>query len=129
MKPGLPHRPPFVFLDRILERQPGERAVAEKQFATADPFVGETGTLPTTLLAEVMAQCAGAAAGGEADHGMLVGVQDFRANGSVRVGDCARVEARVVRRHGAMLRAEAKISVGAVVVAEGVVLLRIGGAS
>ena len=59
----LPHRFPFVFIDRVLELLPGERIVALKNVSTDEGFLRghspENGSMPPELLIEGMAQAGG----------------------------------------------------------------------
>jgi 3-hydroxyacyl-[acyl-carrier-protein] dehydratase len=82
----LPHRFPFLLVDRILDRQPGLRVVAEK-------LVGAEAA-PSTLLVEMLAQTAGFL---EPDslHGQrifLAGIPEARFEAPVRPGDRLRLE-------------------------------------
>src|SRR5882672_2872430 len=60
----LPHRYPFLLIDRIVEHQPKERIVAVKNVTINEPFF--TGhfpgypIMPGVLVVEAMAQAAGA---------------------------------------------------------------------
>jgi 3-hydroxyacyl-[acyl-carrier-protein] dehydratase len=65
---GLPHREPFVFVERVVECASGERAVCMKTFAKEEPFFrghfpGDP-LVPGVILTEALAQTAGIAAGG-----------------------------------------------------------------
>ena len=43
---GLPHRAPFVFVDAVLELQPGDAALCRKTFPPEEPFFrGKLGAL------------------------------------------------------------------------------------
>jgi 3-hydroxyacyl-[acyl-carrier-protein] dehydratase len=59
----LPHRFPFVFIDRVLELLPGERIVALKNISTDEGFLRgyspQNGSMPPELLIEGMAQAGG----------------------------------------------------------------------
>lgn len=61
----IPHRPPFLLIDRVLEIEPGQRVVAIKNVTmNEDFFVGhfpEEPVMPGVLIIEAMAQ-AGAVA-------------------------------------------------------------------
>src|ERR1044072_6485565 len=63
---GLPHRPPFVFVRKILGREPGVSAECETQFSRNDPmFAGQfpgDPLVPGVILTEALAQTAGIAA-------------------------------------------------------------------
>ena len=57
---GLPHREPFIFIDSVLELNPGEAAVCEKSFHEDEPFFrghfpGEP-IYPGVLQLEIMGQ-------------------------------------------------------------------------
>ena len=103
----LPHRPPFLLLDRVLLLEPGAWAVATKD--VDQTFTDATGEWPAVLLAEVMAQIAGlAAARREADGAAVVArIDRFRTRGVTRQGDRLLIVARVLRSFGptAMVRA------------------------
>lgn len=64
---GLPHREPFIFIDTVVEVQPGESAVCAKTFQPDEPFFrghfpGDP-IVPGVILTEALAQTAGIAAG------------------------------------------------------------------
>jgi 3-hydroxyacyl-[acyl-carrier-protein] dehydratase len=59
----LPHRYPFLMVDRVLELEPGKRAVAIKNVSANEPqFTGhfpERPLMPGVLMVEAMAQVGG----------------------------------------------------------------------
>src|SRR2546426_9735005 len=62
----LPHRPPFVFVRRLIACQPGVSAECETEFSRDDPmfaghFPGDP-LVPGVILTEALAQTAGIAA-------------------------------------------------------------------
>jgi 3-hydroxyacyl-[acyl-carrier-protein] dehydratase len=61
--PILPHRAPFLFVDRVLELEPGQRIVAERTLRPDEPhfaghFPGQP-IMPGVLVAEALAQTSG----------------------------------------------------------------------
>ena len=52
----LPHRDPFLFVDEVSELVPGERIVGHLHVSDSEKFLNRERRLPSTLLAEVMAQ-------------------------------------------------------------------------
>ena len=59
----LPHRPPFLFVDRVTELEPGKRIVAERLLQPDEPqFAGHfpgRAILPGVLVTEALAQTSG----------------------------------------------------------------------
>ena len=59
----LPHRPPFLFVDRVLELDPGQSIVAERTLRAEEPqFAGHfpgRPIMPGVLVAEALAQTSG----------------------------------------------------------------------
>jgi len=60
---GLPHRPPFVFVRKLIACDPGISAECETQFSSSDPmFAGhfpDDPLVPGVILTEALAQTAG----------------------------------------------------------------------
>ena len=59
----LPHRPPFLFVDRVTELEPGKRIVAERLLRPDEPqFAGHfpgRAIMPGVLVTEALAQTSG----------------------------------------------------------------------
>jgi 3-hydroxyacyl-[acyl-carrier-protein] dehydratase len=108
----LPHRPPMLLVDRVLELIPQERIVAIKQVSAGESFVaGHSGCaapcMPAPLILESMAQSA--ALFSFAEHGKqarpeesnvvyyFLGVDDATFLRPVVPGDCLRLEVRALR--------------------------------
>lgn len=73
---GLPHRKPFLFLDRVTELVPGESAQGEVCFPAEAPmfkghFPGRP-IVPGVILTEALAQLAGIAGAAEGRPGFLL---------------------------------------------------------
>ncbi len=94
----LPHRYPFLLVDRILERVPGVRVVAEKLVTNGEPYLqghfeGRP-LVPGVLLLEMLAQ-AGGFLEAEPLQGtsiFLAGVQEARFRAPAFPGDRLRLE-------------------------------------
>jgi 3-hydroxyacyl-[acyl-carrier-protein] dehydratase len=94
----LPHRYPFLLVDRVLEREAGVRVVAEKLVTIGEPYLQGhfegCPLVPGVLLLEMLAQAGGFL---EADslHGatiFLAGVQDARFKAPALPGDRLRLD-------------------------------------
>ncbi len=101
----LPHRPPFLLIDRIEEMEPGSRAVAIKNVTMNEPFFPghfpQEPVMPGVLIVEAMAQ-AGACAilcmeeyKGKTPYFGAVDNAKFRAK--VVPGDTLRLEVSIVK--------------------------------
>lgn len=121
----LPHRPPMLFLDRVLELDPGNRGRAVKLVTGDEPFLAGGPALPGGLIAEACAQLmavvAGAGAGGEPPDqpGYLVALEGFRVRRPVVAGDRLVLQAVLGRRMGPLLQAAVQAEVDGETVAEG----------
>lgn len=104
----LPHRYPFLMVDRILELEPGRRAVGIKNVTVNEPhFTGhwpENPVMPGVLVLEAMAQVGGVFLLCTAEHrGKLAyfgGVDKVRWRRAVRPGDQLRIEAEMIKIRG-----------------------------
>ena len=105
----LPHRYPFLFVDRIIELEKFKRAVGLKNVTYDEPFF--TGHFPTypvmpaVLILEAMAQVAGVLAfyslGGRQGYiPLFTGIDNAKFRAPVTPGDQLRLEVEVVRRRG-----------------------------
>ncbi len=106
----LPHRYPFLLVDRILELEPGKRAVGVKNVTANEPhFTGHwpgNPVMPGVLIIEAMAQTAGVALltaqQTQGKQAFLGGVDKVRFRRPVVPGDQLVIEAEIVRQKGAI---------------------------
>jgi len=102
----LPHRYPFLMIDRVIEMEPRTRVVAIKNVSVNEPhFPGhfpDYPIMPGVLQVEAMAQAGGALLLGEysteerADKLMVfTGIEDARFRRPVLPGDVLRIEVTV----------------------------------
>jgi 3-hydroxyacyl-[acyl-carrier-protein] dehydratase len=112
----LPHRYPFLLVDRVLEREPGVRVVAEKLVTASEPylqghFAGHP-LVPGVLLLEMLAQ-AGGFLESDSLHGtaiFLAGVQDARFKGPALPGDRLRLEVLAEGAFAGMMKLRGAVS-------------------
>lgn len=124
---GLPHRAPFVFVDRVEEIDPGVSAVCRKAFPADEPFFrghfpGDP-LVPGVILTEALAQTAGLAAGQPGRAFRLSAIKGMKFLRAVRPLDEIALAARKVAVVGSLWQFEVIARVGGDVVAEGVVVL------
>src|SRR5437588_12617407 len=116
----LPHRYPFLLLDRIVEIRRKERIVAIKNVTINEPFfqghVPDYPIMPGVLVVEAMAQAGAVLLLTEVEdrHGKLMvftGIERARFRKPVIPGDQLRIEISVLafRRHACKISCEARV--------------------
>ena len=106
----LPHRPPFLFLDEILELTPGERGVAHKYVSADEPyFAGHfpgRPIMPGVPIVEALAQlgavCALTTPAGRGKLVLFGGIERARFREQVTPGATLRLEVEITARRGPM---------------------------
>jgi len=125
----IPHRPPFLWIDRIEELEPGVRCVAVKFVDPADPiFAGHFPTkpiVPGVLLIEAVAQTAGVMLGSVAPQvarggvALLAAVNRFKFFKPVTPGRELRIETKKLTDAGQMAYISGTVWVDGEMVASG----------
>lgn len=112
----LPHRYPFLLVDRVLEREPGRRVVAEKLVTNGEPYLqghfAERPLVPGVLLLEMLAQAGGFLEAGPL-HGaaiFLAGVQDARFKAPAFPGDRLRLEVAAEGSFAGLMKLKGAVS-------------------
>ncbi len=121
----LPHRYPFLLVDRVLELEPGRRITAVKNVTHNEPFFPGHfpgyPVMPGVLMVEALAQAAAVclAAGGEAGRlGLFAGLDGVRFRRQVFPGDTILLRVEVTRRRGSLVKASGRALVGDLVAVE-----------
>ena len=99
----IPHRYPFLLLDRIIELEPGVRAVGEKMVTINEPFFQghfpDYPIMPGVLIVEALAQAGGVAALSldefKGKFVIFAGIDKVRFKKPVFPGDTLRLETRL----------------------------------
>lgn len=123
----LPHRYPFLLIDRVIELEPGKRAVAIKNVTANEPqFAGhwpEDPVMPGVLILEAMAQAGGVMLlSSESFSDKLAvfgGMDKVRFRRQVIPGDQVRIEATLLRRKGTIGKVHVLATVDGEKAAEG----------
>jgi 3-hydroxyacyl-[acyl-carrier-protein] dehydratase len=116
----IPHRYPFLLVDRIEELEPGVRAVGIKNVTQNEPFFQghfpDNPVMPGVLVVEAMAQvgAVGVMAGGEHKDklALFAGIDGVRFRRQVLPGDVLRMEVEIERLKGRVGRGRGRATVG-----------------
>ena len=114
----LPHRPPFLLLDEVVELEPGAWVVARKQVTQEDcdgHFPGNP-IMPGVKMVEALAQAGAVAVLCEEENrgrlALFAGIDDVRFKRIVRPGDELRLECTLETVRGPVGRGKARATVG-----------------
>lgn len=130
----LPHRAPFLLVDRIEELEPGKRAVGIKAVTYNEPhFAGhfpQEPVMPGVLICEALAQVGAVALLSQEEYkGKLVffgGINKARFRQKVVPGDVLRMETELIKIKGPVGVGKATAWVGDKVAAEAELTFMIG---
>lgn len=117
---ALPHRYPFLFVDRIVENQPGKSAKGYKLISENDWYITETQKeMPFSIVIEALAQTAAFTALTEgAEIGFLSSVKKAECFGRAVPGDKLDLDFEVLRYKRGFLFGKGLASVNGQKVAE-----------
>ncbi|KAK4773783.1 hypothetical protein SAY87_028802 [Trapa incisa] len=133
----LPHRFPFLLVDRVIEYNPGVSAVAIKNVTINDNFFPghfpERPIMPGVLMVEAMAQVGGIVmlqpeVGGSRENFFFAGIDKVRFRKPVIAGDTLVMRMNLVKlqKRFGIAKMEGKAYVGGEVVCEGEFLMAMG---
>lgn|SRR5579862_1108624 len=129
----LPHRYPFLLVDRIEELEP-DRIVGIKNVTINEPFfIGhfpEFPVMPGVLIIESMAQVAGVLVLSQIEDRknklvLLASIEEAKFRRPVRPGDQLRIEMKVAKRKQTIAKMFGTAMVGETVVAEATMLCKL----
>ncbi|ALX49911.1 3-hydroxyacyl-ACP dehydratase FabZ [Lentibacillus amyloliquefaciens] len=127
IKQTIPHRYPFLLVDKVLEMEEGQRVVAIKNVSANEPFFQghfpDYPVMPGVLIIEALAQTgAMGVLGIEANKGkigFLAGLDKCRFKRQVKPGDQLRLEVEITRVKGPVGIGKGVATVDGEVVCEG----------
>ncbi len=123
----IPHRPPFLLIDRIVELEPGKRIVGQKDVSlSGDDFLRghfpDYPVMPGVLIVEALAQTGAVLVMQDpANAGKLpffARIDNCRFRQQVRPGDTLRLEVEVTSFRGPVGKARGRALVGATLACE-----------
>ncbi|MFD2044455.1 3-hydroxyacyl-ACP dehydratase FabZ [Ornithinibacillus salinisoli] len=104
----IPHRYPFLLVDKVEEMEEGKRVVGLKNVTINEPFFQghfpEYAVMPGVLIVEALAQVGAISILGKEENkgklGFLAGIDKCRFKRQVRPGDQLRLEVEITRLKG-----------------------------
>jgi 3-hydroxyacyl-[acyl-carrier-protein] dehydratase len=128
----LPHRDPFLFLDEVVELDPGTRVVARKRVTDEDcagHFPGNP-IMPGVKMVEALAQAGAVAVLVEEENqgklALFAGIDDVRFKRIVRPGDELTLECTVETVRGPIGRGKARATVEGELAVRGTLTFAVG---
>lgn len=127
IKELLPHRYPFLLVDRVTHLEPGRRALGYKNLTANEQFFEGhfpfKPIMPGVLMVEALAQLGCVAMLAKEEYrsslGVFTGIENFKFRTMVTPGDRLDMEVELIKMKGPLGRMRAVAKVGDKVAAEG----------
>src|SRR5690625_4516415 len=131
IKEIIPHRYPFLLVDKIIEQVEDERVIGIKNVTVNEPFFQghfpEYPVMPGVLILEALAQTGAIAVLSKEENkgkiGFLAGVDKCRFKQQVKPGDQLRLEVEIVRMRGTIGKGKGIATVDGEVACEAEIIL------
>ncbi|MEK6657169.1 MAG: 3-hydroxyacyl-ACP dehydratase FabZ family protein [Nitrospirota bacterium] len=117
----LPHRYPFLFVDKIIDLSPGKKATGLKAITSDEDIL----LMSPSLVIEAMAQVAGITLSFNNQHragdysGYLIEVKDFSFLEEIHIGDRLFFDIELTQKFGNLFRFTGKARAGDRIIAKG----------
>ncbi|MBI2815444.1 MAG: 3-hydroxyacyl-ACP dehydratase FabZ [Acidobacteria bacterium] len=130
----LPHRPPFLLVDRILELEPDKRIVGIKNVTIGEPFFAghfpRFPVMPGVLIVEAMAQTGGVLIMRDIPDGgerlvFFASIENAKFRRPIVPGDQIRMQVEIISRRQAYCRMKGEAFVDGQLAAEAVMMCKI----
>lgn len=127
IKKLLPHRYPFLLIDRVLSVEPGKKATGFKNLTANEPFFQGhfpfRGIMPGVLMVEALAQLASITILTKGEFkdslGVFTGIDGFKFRTMVEPGDRLDLEVELIKMRGPLGKMRGVAKVEGKVAAEG----------
>lgn len=134
IKEIIPHRYPFLLVDKVLEIEDGKRAVGLKNVTANEPFFAghfpDYPVMPGVLIVEALAQVGAVAMlNQEENRGRLAfftGIDNCRFKKQVKPGDQLRLEVEIIRVKGPIGKGKGTATIDGELVCETEIMFALG---